>query len=67
VEATIGDRIRLKGNIVGRSDTCGEIIGVLGSEGAPPYRVRFPDGRETLIFPGPDAVIEPVPQQRRGD
>ena len=35
----------------------GEIIKV-GSHGAPPYLVRWSDdGRETLFFPGPDALV----------
>ena len=29
-----------------------------GSKGGPPYLVRFPDGHETLVFPGPDCVVE---------
>ena len=27
-------------------------------DGAPPYLVRFRDGRKRLLYPGPDAVIE---------
>ena len=29
-----------------------------GSQGEPPYMVKFDDGHTRLIFPGPDAVIE---------
>ncbi|MER6851575.1 DUF1918 domain-containing protein [Streptomyces flaveolus] len=36
----------------------GEIIEVRGPNGEPPYVVRFPDGHETLVYPGPDCVIE---------
>nr|WP_306307088.1 DUF1918 domain-containing protein [Nocardia cerradoensis] len=32
----------------------GEIIEARGSDGAPPYVVRFEDGHESLVFPGPD-------------
>ena len=27
--------------------------------GEPPYMVRFDDGHTALVFPGPDAIIEP--------
>jgi hypothetical protein len=36
----------------------GEIVEVHGKAGEPPYVVRFDDGHTSLIFPGPDAVIE---------
>jgi hypothetical protein len=39
---------------------------VHGDKGEPPYLVRFSDGQTRLLFPGPDAVIEHVPRQRRG-
>jgi hypothetical protein len=63
MEATIGDQIRIHGNVVGHADRTGEIIEVHGMRGGPPYLVRFADGQTRLLFPGPDAVI--VPQQRR--
>ncbi|RDI65944.1 uncharacterized protein DUF1918 [Nocardia pseudobrasiliensis] len=37
----------------------GEIIEVRGADGSPPYLVRFGDGRESLVFPGPDCVVRP--------
>ena len=55
----MGDRLLVHGQVVGRSDRHGEIVEVRGPEGQPPYVVRFDDGRETLLFPGPDAVVEP--------
>jgi hypothetical protein len=39
-------------------DRTGEIIEVKGPSGTPPYLVRFEDGHEGLVFPGPDAVVE---------
>jgi hypothetical protein len=66
VEATIGDRICLRGNIVGHPDRRGEIMEVHGKGGEPPYLVRFEDGQTRLMFPGPDAVIEHIPRQRSG-
>jgi Domain of unknown function (DUF1918) len=62
MHATTGDRIRIHGNIVGHPDKNGEIVEVHGTSGEPPYLVKFDDGRTRLVFPGPDAVIEPPPQ-----
>jgi hypothetical protein len=67
VEATKGDRICIRGNIVGHPDKHGEIVEVHGDGGEPPYLVRFEDGHTLLIFPGPDAVIEHIPRPRRGN
>ncbi|MGW1374429.1 DUF1918 domain-containing protein [Streptomyces sp. NPDC002446] len=58
MHAAIGDRVRIKGRLVGMKEHVGEIIEVRGSQGEPPYRVRFDDGHEALIFPGPDCLIE---------
>jgi len=58
MQATIGDRIRIHGNIVGHPDKSGQIVEVHGTQGEPPYLVKFDDGRTRLVFPGPDAVIE---------
>jgi hypothetical protein len=58
MQATIGDRICIHGNIVGHPDKNGEIVEVHGTGGEPPYLVKFDDGHTRLIFPGPDAVIE---------
>ncbi|NVI88974.1 DUF1918 domain-containing protein [Actinomadura sp. BRA 177] len=54
----IGDRLHVHGNVVGQPDRTGEIIEVRGRDGGPPYLVSFDDGHETLVYPGPDAVIE---------
>jgi hypothetical protein len=61
--AAVGDRLVVHGNAVGNPDRRGEIIEVRGPEGAPPYVVRFDDGRTGLVFPGPDAIV--IPAQRR--
>ena len=58
MQAAIGDRFHVRGNIVGQPDRTGEIIEVRGAGGEPPYLVRFDDGHTSLVFPGPDATIE---------
>jgi hypothetical protein len=58
MQATIGDRICIRGTHVESADRHGSVIEVRGEGGAPPYLVRFDDGHETLVYPGTDAVIE---------
>jgi Domain of unknown function (DUF1918) len=54
-----GDRLLMHGRTVGQVDRVGEIVEVLGDEGEPPYRLRFEDGHECVMSPGPDAVVRP--------
>lgn len=58
MHAVVGDRLHVHGNVVGHPDRTGEIVEVRDAGGEPPYMVRFDDGRTSLVFPGPDAVIE---------
>jgi Domain of unknown function (DUF1918) len=58
VSADVGDRITLHANTVDTPDRTGTIVGILGADG-PPYRVRFDNGDESILTPGPDATIEP--------
>ena len=58
MHAVVGDRLHVRGNVVGHPGRTGEIVEVRDSSGAPPYLVRFDDGRTCLVFPGPDAVVE---------
>ena len=58
MQAMVGDWLRVRGHTVGQRDHTAEIIEVRGKDGAPPYLVRFPDGHESLVFPGPDASVE---------
>lgn len=58
MQAAVGDRLHVHGKIVGQAEQAGEIVEVHGSEGAPPYLVRFDDGHTRLVFPGPDAIVE---------
>ena len=58
MQAVVGDRLHVHGNIVGQADQIGEIMEVRGAGGEPPYLVHFEDGHTGLVFPGPDAVID---------
>lgn len=59
MRAHVGDRLHVHGPAVGHPDREGTIVDVRGPEGDPPYLVRFDDGQENLVFPGPDAVVRP--------
>lgn len=59
MHATVGDRVHFKSRNVGMPEHIGEIVEVRGEAGEPPYRVRFVDGHESLVFPGPDCIIKP--------
>jgi hypothetical protein len=60
MRATVGDRLHVHGKTVGEPDQIGKIIEVKGPNGAPPFTVRFEDGHTGLVYPGPDAVVEPA-------
>ncbi|MEY9863390.1 hypothetical protein ABH935_009040 [Catenulispora sp. GAS73] len=61
MRASVGDRLHVHAAHVGEADRAGEIIDVKGPAGTPPYLVRFDDGHQGLVFPGPDAVVEGRP------
>jgi hypothetical protein len=58
MQAIVGDRLHVHSNSVGNPERVAEIVEVRGESGAPPYLVRFPDGHESLVFPGPDSSVE---------
>lgn len=57
MQASAGDQLVVHGRIVGQHDRIAQIVEVLGANGAPPFRVRFEDGHEAIMSPGPDAVV----------
>ena len=59
MNASVGDRIIIKGHHIGEPDRDCEILAVLGADGEPPYRVRWGDsGHEALFYPGSDATVQ---------
>jgi Domain of unknown function (DUF1918) len=62
MQAKVGETLILKSHHVGEPDRTGEILEVRGEGGAPPFLVRFDDGHEGLVFPGPDAVVQHGPE-----
>lgn len=60
MKANVGDRLLVHGHVTGQSNREGEIIEVRSADGTPPYLVRFNDGHDALVCPGPDAVVKPA-------
>jgi hypothetical protein len=68
MEASVGDRIVIKGHRLGEPDRDCEVIDVRGVGGGPPYRVRWEDdGHESLFFPGSDAFVEHFTSRRAAE
>jgi hypothetical protein len=60
MKAHCGDRLVLEGVHVGDHRRIGIIMTVRGADGAPPYEVRWLDnGHVALVYPGPEAHVEP--------
>jgi hypothetical protein len=61
VHAQTGDHLVVEGAKVGVARRDGEILETHGPDGAPPFLVRWTDsGAEALVYPGPDAHIQPA-------
>lgn len=57
MQATVGDRIIVKGHVIGEPDRDCEVLEAHGPEG--PFLVRWSDnGHESLFFPGSDAQLQ---------
>jgi len=66
VKASPGDRLVIHPHHQGEPERDGEILQALGRDGGPPFRVRWEDGgRETILYPGSDAVVEHLARPRR--
>jgi hypothetical protein len=66
MRAKAGDRIVIAPRTVNGTVRDGEILETRGPDGAPPYRVRWSDGHEGIIYPGVGAMTihdaaEPAP------
>jgi Domain of unknown function (DUF1918) len=58
LHARKGDRLVVRGHHQGEPQRDGEILQVLGANGAPPYLVRWEDGHESEVFPSSDVYVE---------
>ncbi|MFT4212387.1 MAG: DUF1918 domain-containing protein [Microbacterium sp.] len=57
MRAKIGDRLIVEGRTDTEHRHEAEVLEVRGEDGEPPYLVRWQDGHEGLVFPGPDAHV----------
>jgi hypothetical protein len=58
LRASPGDRLVVRAHHSGEPERDGEILEVLGDDGAPPYKVRWNDGHVAEVFPGSDAFVQ---------
>lgn len=59
MKAAVGDRIVTASGVVGGATRDGVVVECPHGDGSPPYRVRWSDnGEETLVFPGPDTIVD---------
>jgi len=60
MRAKVGDRLLVETSKDDLHRREGEVLEVRGEDGAPPYIVRWEDGHEGLVYPGPDAHVAPA-------
>jgi Domain of unknown function (DUF1918) len=66
LRARAGDRLVIQGHHEGEPKRDAEILEVMGSDGGPPFRVRWEsDGHESICYPGSDAYVEHLQHRRR--
>lgn len=59
-DAQAGDEVSVESHRLRGSRRIGTIVETMGPPGHRYFRVRWSDGRETVLHPGPDAVLHPV-------
>jgi Domain of unknown function (DUF1918) len=59
LRAQPGDGLVIRAHHAGEAEHDGEILEVLGENGAPPYLVRWEeDGHVSRLYPGTDAYVQ---------
>jgi hypothetical protein len=59
MQASVGDRIVIRGHHIGDPSRGCKVLEVRGPDGGPPYVVRWDNsGHEGLFYPGSDATVE---------
>ena len=64
MRAALGDELIVRGRHVDDHDRAGVIIAIHGEHGAPPYLVRWTDGRESVFFPSAGTKVQHLPSKR---
>ena len=62
MHAKVGDRLIVEGNRDTAPRREGDVVEVRGTDGGPPYLIRWNDGHEGLTYPGPDAHVVSRPE-----
>jgi hypothetical protein len=60
MHAKPGDTLVIESRRVDQGRREATIVEARSADGSPPYLVRWPDGHEGLVFPGPDAHVAPA-------
>ena len=60
--ARVGDWLVVESRSDGAHARRGQIVEVAHADGTPPYRVRWDEEHEALVFPGPDAHVMSMEQ-----
>jgi hypothetical protein len=58
MQASPGDQLRVRSHHIGEADREALVLECHGSNGAPPYLVRWTDGHESVFFPAADTLVE---------
>jgi hypothetical protein len=66
MKAHQGDRIILAASHTDAPMTDGVVLEVRGTNGEPPYLVRWADGHTGLLYPGPGSVLRVEAEHERG-
>jgi hypothetical protein len=68
MKADVGDWLVIKGTTTELADQRGEITEVRGTDGAPPYVVRWvASGHVATVFPGSDALVVSAAELQQAD
>jgi uncharacterized protein DUF1918 len=63
VQGRVGDRLVVSGAKPGAPARVGEIVEVVAGHGPDRYRVRWNDGHESVISPGPGTTVDSGPRR----
>ena len=55
-----GQILEIHGHQLGEKSITGEILEVIGPPEHRRFRVRWDDGRETIVYPSSDAIVRPA-------
>lgn len=62
MHAHVGDRLHVRGRVVGQAEHAGQVVEVREQPSGPAiYVIRYDDGNQAVISPGPDTFIEHGP------